>query len=170
MNIKDALIQENSKENAERIAQHIGTDPDKFAELMTLFLDDGHHLTQRAAWPLSKCIDRHPELLSPYLERVILNLQTDGLPVAVKRNTVRILQEVAVPEALLGPLAEVCFQFLESGDEPIAVKVFSMTILFNITKKEPDLKNELRLLIEAQLPYGSAGFKARAKKILPHLQ
>ncbi|OJJ19168.1 hypothetical protein BKI52_20360 [marine bacterium AO1-C] len=169
MNIKDNLIQISSKENAESIAQYVGADPDRFAELMALFLGDEYRLTQRAAWVLSKSVDRHPQLLLPYLEKVIYNLQED-VPVAVKRNTVRILQDVDIPEDLMGPLADVCFQFLESGEEPIAVKVFSMTILFNITKKEPDLKNELRLLIEAQLPYGSAGFKSRAKKILPHLQ
>jgi len=169
MNIKDSLIQISSKENAESIAQYIGADPDRFTELMALFLGDEYRLTQRAAWVLSKCIDQHPWLLSPYLEKVIYNLQGD-VSVAVKRNTVRILQNIDIPEDLMGPLADVCFQFLESGEEAVAVKVFSMTILFNITKKEPDLKNELRLLIEDQLPYGSAGFKSRAKKILPHLQ
>lgn len=168
MNIKDELIREHSKENAESIAQYIGTNKTRFAELMEIFLGDDTRLTQRSAWALSKSIDRHPHLLTPYLEAVISNLQND-IPVAVKRNTVRILQDVDIPEDLMGPLANVCFQFMESGEETIAVKVFSMTILFNITKKEPDLKNELRLLIEAQLPYGSAGFKSRGKKILKQL-
>jgi len=33
-----------------------------------------------------------------------------------------------------------------------------MTVLLNIVKKEPDLKKELKILIEDQLPYASAGF------------
>lgn len=39
-----------------------------------------------------------------------------------------------------------------------------MSILGKLCKKEPDLMNELRLVIEAPLPYSTAGFKSRAKK------
>jgi hypothetical protein len=54
--------------------------------------------------------------------------------------------------------------------EPIAVRVFSMSVLANITRHEPDLKKELRIIIEDQLPFASAGFRARAKKVLKELE
>lgn len=168
MNIKDELISVHSKENALKIARYIGQDAHKFTTLMDLFLNGEYRIVQRAAWVVSKCTDQYPELLPPFLEEMILNLQKD-VSVAVKRNTMRALQNVEVPEELMGPLAEVCFAYLESSEEPVAVKVFAMTNLFNITKKEPDLKNELRIILETQLPYGSAGFKSRAKKILKEL-
>jgi hypothetical protein len=53
--------------------------------------------------------------------------------------------------------------------EPIAVKVFSMTVLANLSKSSPDIKKELRIAIEDQLPYGSAGFVSRAKKVLKEI-
>lgn len=44
-----------------------------------------------------------------------------------------------------------------------------MTILHNLSKEHPDLKNELRVAIEEQMPYASAGFKSRGNKILKAL-
>lgn len=168
MNIKNEITYISSKECALKIANYIGAEASKFSELIDLFLNGEPRVVQRAAWVVSKCADRYPELLVPHLEAMIYNLQND-VHVAVKRNTVRVLQNVDVPEELLGTLADVCFGFMESSQEPIAVKVFAMTNLHNITKREPDLKNELKLIIEEQLPYGSAGFKSRAKKILKDL-
>lgn len=44
-----------------------------------------------------------------------------------------------------------------------------MTILLNLTHKEPDHKQELHLLIEENMPYEKAAFKSRGKKILKTL-
>ena len=65
---------------------------------------------------------------------------------------------------------DVCFRFLISPDEPIAVKVFAMTVAANICKHEPELKNELQLVIAEQMEKASAGFRARAKRIRKELK
>lgn len=44
-----------------------------------------------------------------------------------------------------------------------------MTAIFNLSAKYPEIKPELKLLIEMQLPNGSAGFISRGKKILKKL-
>ncbi len=81
-----------------------------------------------------------------------------------------MLQFIDIPEELLGLTAELCFNFLNSGQESIAVKANAMTVLFNIVKKYPDLKEELKITIEEQLPFGSTGFKNRGSKILKALK
>ncbi|MBC8173897.1 MAG: hypothetical protein H7X71_08330, partial [Chitinophagales bacterium] len=78
----------------------------------------------------------------------------------------RILQNIEIPKSLLGMAATICFELLADINEPVAIRCFSMTVLANISEKEPDIKNELRLLIEEQLPFGTAGFKSRARKVL----
>src|SRR5688572_29595968 len=152
-----------------KIVRYIGDDKKRFAGLMKLFLGDDYRVTQRGAWVVSYCAEYHPGLVKPWLKKMILNLKRPGLHVAVKRNTVRFLQFIDIPEELLGEAAEACFALFTDKSEPVAVKCFSMTVLFNICKKEPGLKNELKLLIEEQLPYGTAGFKARAKKTIAGL-
>ena len=169
MNIKEALLKENSKTQAKRITAYIGKDKARFAELMDIFFGDSYRLNQRAAWVVNFCAEAHPKLFEPYLGKMISNLNND-IHDAVKRNTVRMLQNYDVPEAYMGELADYCFGFLASNQEAIAIKVFSMTVLSNIVEKYPELKNELKVLIEDQLPYGSAGFKSRGKKILLKLE
>ncbi|MTI40068.1 hypothetical protein [Fulvivirga lutimaris] len=168
MDIKKELLFEHSKPQALKISNYIGSNKNRFDELMRLFFDTKYRVTQRAAWVVSHCADKHPELIEPYIEPMILNLKND-ITVAVQRNTLRVLQEKEMPDSIIGEAADICFKIMESSKEPIAVKVFAMTLLANICKKVPELKTELKILIEDQLPYGSAGFKSRANKILKKL-
>ena len=168
MNIKDEILKEHSKQQAIKIVDYIGTDPKKFAELMHLFFDREYRTSQRAAWVVSHCIDRHPGLAKPHLRPMILNLRNE-VHAAVTRNTFRTLQFLEIPDDLVGETVDIGFTFLEARDQPIAVKVFAMTVLANICKKIPGLKKELSILIEDQMPYASAGFRNRGSKILKQL-
>jgi len=167
VDIKAALLQDYSKAHAQRIAAYIGSDPDCFKILMALFFNGGYRVTQRAALVLSVCSESHPALVQPYLKDLILNLEK---PVsdAVKRNTIRYLQKISIPTELQGRLVDICFNYL-TGTEPVAIKAFAMTVLANLVKTEPDLANELKIIIQDQLPHASPGFSARARKILREL-
>jgi hypothetical protein len=101
---------------------------------------------------------------------LIHNLKRPGLHDAVKRNTVRLLQFISLPKSLQGVTAQVCFDLLQNRKEAIAVRVFAMTVLSNIAKDQPALKSELKIIIEDNLPYGSAGFVSRGRKILKELK
>ncbi|MBL6447259.1 hypothetical protein JMN32_13130 [Fulvivirga sp. 29W222] len=169
MNIREELLKEHSKPNAIRIAQYIANDATRFDVLMKLFLGDEYRITQRAAQVMSICVDNSPQLIRPYLRQLVLNLRND-IHDAVKRNSLRVLQNIELPPSLHGDMVDIGFEILTSGDEPVAIKVFAMTVLANICQKEPDLKNELQIVIEDQMPYGSAGFISRGNKVLKRLQ
>ena len=168
MNLTVELLQEHSKKQALKIAGYIGDNPERFKQLINIFLNSEYRLTQRAAWVVSICAEKNPALLKPYLANIIYNLSTTQVP-AVKRNTLRLLQHQTIPADLQGQLVDTCFTYLTTT-EPIAVKAFSLTILANLIKSEPDLKNELRLVLADILPYASPGLLSRAQKILPLLQ
>lgn len=169
MNIKQQLEKEHSKANTNLIAAYIGNDKSRFKELMQLFFDEEYRISQRAAHAVSYCADRYPGLLTPYVGKMIANLEKNP-EVAIRRNTVRLLQNQNVPEEYQGLLVEKCFDYLLSAKETIAVKAFSMTILHNLTKVYPELRSELKLAIEDVLPHASAGVLNRGKKILAQLQ
>ncbi|KAA9040986.1 hypothetical protein FW778_02805 [Ginsengibacter hankyongi] len=61
---------------------------------------------------------------------------------------------------------EICFKYLASPDEAIAIKAFSLTVLANLAKKYPEIIPEIKLIIEEQLPHQSAAFKSRAKAFM----
>lgn len=167
--LREELLKEHSKPHTVYLANEIGANQEAFDELMVLFLGDEYRVTQRASWVVSHCYDVHSWLLQKHLKAVVENIQ-GPVHVAVKRNTLRMLQLIDIPEELLGLTAELCFNFLNSGQESIAVKANAMTVLFNIVKKYPELKGELKITIEEQMPFGSTGFKNRGSKILKALK
>ena len=168
MDIKTELLAEHSKTQAQKITTYIGSSQKRFDELMHLFLEEEYRVTQRAAWVVLFAVEAHPNLLKKHLKKVVENL-SNPVNDAVKRNTLRILQFWELPEDLQGIAAEICFGFLDDPKEAVAIRVFSMTVLYNICVKEPELANELRLVIEDHLPHGTAGFKSRGKKTLKAL-
>ena len=168
MNLEAAILKEHSKNNTLRIARWIGNDKQRFRELMDLFLKGEYRVTQRAAWIVRHCADRDHSLVAPYLDKMLDRMLAPDVHVAVKRNAVGILQGIDIPKRLRGKVATICFDFLESN-EPIAVRVLSMSVLANIAKCEPDLNKELRLIIEQRMPWEGPAFHARAKRILKQL-
>ena len=136
---------------------------------MEFFLKGPYRVTKRAAWPLSYSVERHPDLIKPHLRPIIKNLKTPGLPDSVKRNTLRFLQFIDVPASLHGTVLNACYGFLANKKEPIAVRVFAMSVLGNIAKAHPELRKELRIIIKDQLPYATPGFASRARKVMKFL-
>ena len=168
MDLRSEILKADFKDQAVFIATEINGDERGFAELMALFFSKDTRTCQRAAWVVSHCMERNPWQGMPYLEKLVKNLY-NNVGDATKRNTVRVLQFVDIPEKLWGETIEICFQYL-TGKEAVAIKVFAMTVIYNISRKVPEIAAELKIVIEDQLPYGSPGFKSRGKKILAKLE
>ena len=168
MNLKSEILKADSKEDIVFIANKVKDDKEMFAELMALFFSKEARTTYRYAWVVSHCVDMNPSLATPYLSKMVKNLYKD-VGDATKRSSVRILQFADIPKKLWGETIEICFRFLMSKEATV-IKIFSMTVLYNLSLKIPEISNELKVLIEDQLPYGSAGFKNRGKKILAKLE
>jgi hypothetical protein len=169
MYLEREILREHTKAQRDRIITYVGQDANRLAELVTLFLKGDYRLTQRASWPLSYIAERHPQLFAPHTKKIVHNLKTPGLPDAVRRNTVRLLQFIKIPAALEGTVAGLCFTFLQDKKETIAVRVFAMSVLAQMARKQPELKNELRIIIEDQLPYAGPAVRSRAVRVLREL-
>ncbi|MEO5890473.1 MAG: hypothetical protein ABIQ31_09485 [Ferruginibacter sp.] len=165
-NLREDILKEHSKAQCDRIVAWIGADQKRFDELFHLFLNDEYRVIQRASWPLSYCISAHPEFIKKRFPDLINNLNKPGIHNAVKRNTIRILQEINIPKKYQGEVMNICFQYVESPTEAVAVKAFALTVLGKLAKLYPDILPEIKLLIEEQLPHQTPAFKSRAKRLL----
>lgn len=170
MNLVETIEKEHSSSQRDKVVRYVGNNPKRFEELVTVFLNGPYRITQRSAWPLSYCIENHPELIKPHLKRIMQFAKKPGVHDSVKRNTVRLLQFIDVPKSAQGLVADLCFTFLQDTKEPVAVRVFAMTALVNLSKTLPELKNELIPIIEDQMPYGSPAFISRGHKALKELR
>ena len=166
MNLREEILKEHSKAQCNKIVEWVGDSEKRFHELFHLFLTDIYRVTQRAAWPVSYCVIAHPEFIRNNFEKLIKNLHKPGLHDSIKRNSIRLLQNLDIPEKYCGEIMDICFSYLASPKETIAVKVFSMTVLGNLSKKYPEIIPEIKALLEEQLPHQSAGFRSRANKLL----
>lgn len=167
--ILEMLLREHSKKQCAKIVKYIGSDKARFASLMKLFFNGEYRVTQRAAWPMSYAAIKHPDLIQPYLNKLINNLDKEDLHDAIKRNTVRLLQEIDIPKKYHGKLMDTCFALIESHTAAAAIKAFSLTILHNLSKEYPEIKAELKLIIEDRWEHETAAFKSRGRKILKSL-
>lgn len=167
MNIRTLLQKDNSKANIAAITQWVGTSAERMQQLVDIFLNDEYRVVQVAAHAIGQVGEEHPELLLTHIDRFVERLQEDALPIAVKRNIVRALQYIDIPEHLHGDVMNTCFNFLADPNEAIAVRVFSMTVLDNLSKSYPEIRQELVAIIEDQLEQGcTPAFRARARKVL----
>ena len=169
MNVRNQILKEHSKAQCTKIVKWVGSKQQRFDELFSLFLNDEYRVVQRAAWPVSYCVIAHRVLISNHWKELISKLKKPGQHNAVKRNGIRLMQDIEIPEKYHGEIMDTCFTFLESPTEALAVKVFSMTVLAKLARYYPEIKAELKLIIEDQLPHQTAGYKSRAKKILKQL-
>lgn len=168
MKLRDEILKEHSRKQCDMIAEWVCTDKSHFSQLIKLLQNDTTVVAQRASWILRAVTDKRPDWIIPQLKSLMLFCRKPVHP-AVKRNVTAIMQQITLPVSLRGMAATLCFDFLEDPEIPVAVKVFSMQVLYNITLQEPALRNELELLINEQMELSKPAFRSRGLKVLKQL-
>ncbi len=166
MNLREEILREHSKAHALKIAAHACTSKKNFAELMACFFAEDYRLSQRAAWSVSWAARQKPAMILPHIKGLVSALANKNGHAAVIRNAVRVLQEINIPKRYHGKVMDACFRLIEKPDTLVAIKAFSLTTLFNLSKEYPEIGPELRLLIEERWEHETTAFRSRAKKIL----
>ncbi|MCK9409344.1 MAG: hypothetical protein WCX28_09355 [Bacteriovoracaceae bacterium] len=155
--------------DAVKIVRWVGNNQQRFGELMEMFFAADERTALRCIWIISMCTEENPAVIRPWLPKLIKLAGKKDVHESVKRNIIRTLQFVEIPRSLQGTVANICFDALQDLKAPVSIKAFSMSVLANIATFEPDLKQEISLVVEQMLPYGSAGVQSRAKKVLKQL-
>ncbi|MBK7626381.1 MAG: (deoxy)nucleoside triphosphate pyrophosphohydrolase [Bacteroidales bacterium] len=169
--LQDMVNRMMSMKEAEWIATSAIENPAIFKKLYEYSFSSDKKLAFRASWTLSKVCDKFPDLIYPYLPEIINRLgQIDNE--STQRSFLRIISlsdfaRISVKQH--GILAEHCFAALKSGFSAIAIKAYSMEILYNLVVIYPELLNELTSTINLLEGEGSAGIVARGNMILKRL-
>lgn len=165
--LKEEILRSYSKENTVRVAGLIDRDEDLFFELIKIYSDSKDpDLAKRAAWILSHCVRNHPYMVNPHIKKLIKVIGNTSQHDAIKRNGLKALELTSIPEKYYGKITEICFRYISSGKEAVASKAYAIGILDKIGDKIPEIRQELKLVLRDLIPYGSAGFRSRAGKVL----
>jgi 8-oxo-dGTP diphosphatase len=128
-------------------------------------------LAFRASWTLSKVFDKYPDLIGSDLQLMIGSLETLDNE-SVQRSFLRMISMSdlnSISQKQHGILADHCFKMLKSGFSAIAIKAYSMEIIYKLALIYPELANELSSTINMLQGDGSAGILARGHIILKKL-
>jgi hypothetical protein len=166
--LKKFLLQDNSRANTDFIGNFVRQKPELIGELWNIYLSDQEPISRRAAWIIDTVSEDEPSWVEPYLPRLIPLLPSfrhDGM----KRHGLRMLSRSKIPDQFEGEVMNICFEWLLSPAEAVAAKVYCMTILYDLSLNNPEIRHELIDVIEFQMPEGTPGFKSLGRKILKKL-
>lgn len=158
---------DSSRILADITANMVYENPGLLKYLVEVALTGNDPHAHRAARVVSLCSQNFPELFRPYSRLIITRLELIQ-SFSVLRNLLKIYAEV--PVKLTGNqkaiLINHCFGYLADEKAPVAVKMFSMQILNNMSDEYPDIGRELFHILADQYPSSKPGFKSRAGKIM----
>lgn len=166
MDLISMLKAEYSKTQTLQIVNFIGNNQQRFDNLVKIFLTHEYKIIQRAAWPLSECAKKYPALVNKHFKSLIKHMQDPKQHPAVKRNVLRIFDNIEIPEKYHGRLMTICLHYIADPKEPIAVQAYALGVLKKLTKLYPEIKPEVKIIIASRLPYASAAFCSRARSFL----
>lgn len=148
MDIKSELLSSHSKETTLKIIAYVGDDKLRFKTLINIFLGEDARLTQRAAWPISYAAIAFPGHVEPYFKLLLSKLNAENNHPAVKRNILRMFQEIEIPEKYQSELIDSCFKIIVNPAETIAAIAFAISTATKLCKPYPELVSELILILD----------------------
>ena len=164
------MLQVRSGAQVRYIASEVLKKPELLEELWQLFMTGEPPMPQYAAWAIDHIAKEDPSLFTLHAVELVKLLEAPNHHNAVHRTAAKTLSLIPVPEDWQGLLFDICLNKIMDPKEKPAIQVYCMQAAYNIAGDIPELKEELAIVIEAGLEYGSAGFQNRGMKLLKKLR
>jgi hypothetical protein len=167
-----AILTDSSRSLMEYTASAIGHDPVRFKEVMALAWAQEYPLCMRAARVADLCCERDPGLIRPYLPEMVRRLPEIN-DMSVRRIFLHILVRHSWidDEEAMGRMVDCLFKWILDKNQAISVRAYSIYVLENVAKVEPELKGELAAVMQETLVlWDSPGLRSIARKLLKRLK
>lgn len=162
----DTLIAKRlNKKETVTIAKELFNNQVAIRQLWQKIAQGSPDLPFHIAWLFDVCAETHPSLIKPLVKEII-----DVLPLpfhnGVHRSLTKVLAKQEIPVSHHGELYSLCIDWLIAPEKHVAIKAHCIDIAYHIAEKVPELRQELKLVLEDQMEFNSAGFQVRAKRVL----
>jgi len=165
MEINDILEEHPHKIGWQVLAKEALTNPELLKELFNTLLTGEERYARTTAEVLRHASDEDRTIAQPYIDDLIKRISNAPHP-GIIRVIFRFFQYATFNEDQSGRVTNVAFNYLTDRNQPIAIRVFAMSTLANISKSYPELRPELIAVLEENLSEESAGYRNRAMKII----
>ena len=122
--------------------------PGSFEEAIKLAIADKHPYSWRAAWLLWSCMEKNDKRIRKYIKDIvtILPYRKDNQ----KRELLKILEQMEIKNEFEGLLFNHCVAIWEKTGKQPSVRFNAFKILAKITRRHPELFQEIILLTQKQ--------------------
>jgi hypothetical protein len=140
-------------------------------EMLEISLSQIPKISCRATRVICELLIKDDSLAVPYFNR-ILQVLPEVKDESLVFNLLRIFVLSPLPEDEddLGWLAKICFDWLDTNVQRIAIKAYALDILERLAGIYPEITPELTAIIKLQMPHLSPGFQSRGTKVLKNLK
>lgn len=136
------------KEAAEEIATSAAQSRKAFGQLLALMSSENVLCCKRAAWCFSLAAKLRPSWTINCQKELVALLDRENPPDGLLRNTLRILRDSRIQRTFYDRLAFHCFNLVEDPKQAIAIRAFAMHILGQIGLALPDIRSEVKAIID----------------------
>ena len=135
---------------------------------LSKLLWSGKRVSTRFLWLLSEIGMMNPDILHKELP-FLLQLGDEISHFDFKKSFASFWLISGVPLKNESQAIDLLFNWIQSVSTDVTTKSRALLVLFELTKKYPELKNELRICLADQIIKEQNGFTKRAKKIMDQL-
>lgn len=138
-----------------------------FESLLNMMTNSAYK--EKASWVMSGVVECNPEFLGAKEVGFLLTLLANKVSKGVERNIWRAFEFIKIPTVHREHCTHLAFEALENKESSIAVQVFAMSVAFELSKNNEDLRHLLKEILLFKMETASKGFQSRANKILRDL-
>ena len=166
----ESLLPDTTRLTADIALQFVVEHPEAFRDMLDASIAQEYPMAMRASRVVYLCAEAEPELVKPYLGEIV-----EVMPSLQDQSVIRNFLHVfdffidELTEEQLGILLRLCFDFIENISQTIAIRTYSLKLLYLISGRLPEIKPELISIIHLHLPEADPGFYSQATKILRKL-
>ena len=117
------------------------------------------------SWLLSDIGEANPSTLLSILPALFENRNKTTIP-NFDQQFSKYWNRVGIPEEQEGAAIDLLFQWLIDPKVNVSIKSNALEVLVKVLEKYPDLKTELKLMLEDSNAQDSAAFQKKKEKIL----
>lgn len=163
--LENLILREFSRSHADFIADIIIQKPELAEILVEIVFENKNPLAKRAVWSLQIAQKKNKHLLKNHIKKIISKL-SEVRSHSVQRCLLSVLTTATIPEEKKGFLLDYTTEILTNKNSTVAALIYSIDIYYNIAKKEPELLNELAIMLEFLQPDATPGIASKSRRIM----
>lgn len=153
----------------EEMISFLKTNPEYLKEAVDLAVSDKHPFCWRAAWLIYNCIEENDYRMNEYIHTIIQAAEVKKK--GHQRELLKILLKMELTEEQEGILFNICMDVWEDINRKPSERFIALKYIVKMTKKYPELKEEVSFLLQDQyLELLSPGVKRAVSKIAEELK